>query len=78
MTSNWAALLQDALKAEDDVVPEGWETADQISVKIGKSFSHTAKLLSDAARRGAIERRAFKITTGLVRRPVSHYREIQR
>jgi hypothetical protein len=78
MTSDWAALLQDALKCDDEIVPDGWDSAETIAAKIGKSLSHTGKLLSDATRKGAIECRKFRITTGMVRRPVAHYREIPR
>jgi hypothetical protein len=78
MNSDWAVLLQNALRDDDEIVPEGWETAEQIAVKIGKSLSHTGKMLCDATKRGAIECHRFKITTGMVRRPVAHYREIER
>jgi predicted transcriptional regulator len=74
MTSNWAELLQDALKSNDEVVPEGWKTREEISKEIGKSLSHTAQLLLAATKSGAIERRKYRASG----QSVFHYREIER
>jgi DNA-binding Lrp family transcriptional regulator len=67
------AVIQKALdrKAED---AKGWSSARQLAKEWGVSVAHASRRLRDGVEAGAIERRAFRVTTGRGLYPVPHYR----
>ena len=71
-TSAWAAALASPVVV--DAVPPNWHTARELAVKLNKANSTIGTLLARAVREGRAERQDFRIATGLMTRPVPHYR----
>lgn len=71
--------LREAVTGKAETVPNGWRTAIQLSKEIGKSSSHTGKLIQSGLKAGVLERRIFRIQTdqrGVF--PTWHYKETKR
>lgn len=72
IVSSWATAL--ATNATADEVPPDWLRADEISKMLGKSESHTFKLLANAVREGRCETASFRVQRGARVIPHRHYR----
>lgn len=71
--------LQRALnttRAEE--VPEGWLTVAQWARETNKASQHVGNILREAAIKGLMECREFRIQTGQGVRSVQHYRQPQK
>lgn len=58
----------------EDVVPSEWETAEQLSRKLGIGLRNMQRKLRLLLGKGLLESKTFRIKTGLMIRPVPHYR----
>lgn len=70
--ARWCAAL--ATQATADEVPPGWLRLDEIAKLLGKSESHTFKLLAAATREGRCETASFRVQRGSRVLPHKHYR----
>lgn len=70
--ARWCAAL--ATSATADEVPPGWLRMDEIAKLLGKSESHTFKLLAAATREGRCETASFRVQRGSRVLPHKHYR----
>ena len=70
--AKWCAAL--STNATADVVPPGWMRMDEVAVMLGKSESHTFKLLAVAAREGRCETASFRVQRGSRVLPHRHYK----
>jgi hypothetical protein len=70
--SAWAAALVTPMAS--DVVPAGWKTTREVAAELGKSYSYTGKLLSDAVIGGRCQRQLFRICVNGRSRAVPHYK----
>jgi hypothetical protein len=57
--ARWCAAL--ATQATADEVPPGWLRSDELAKLLGKSESHTFKMLAVAAREGRCETASFRV-----------------
>ncbi|MBC8324327.1 MAG: hypothetical protein H8E27_01700 [Verrucomicrobia subdivision 3 bacterium] len=55
-------------------VPSGWYTVAEIAGQLGKSYSHTGRMLCASVRAGIIERRQFRIQTPRGLYPTNHFK----
>ncbi len=65
--------LRDAVAVKPDKVEKGYMPVSEWAVKIGKSDSRTAKLLSQGVRAGKVEVKSFRVVRGSKIYPVPHY-----
>ncbi len=72
IVSSWAQAL--ASPAVTDEVPAGWLRMEEVASMMGKSESHTTKLLARAAKEGRCETQQFRVLCGQRALPVKHYR----
>ena len=70
--AKWCAAL--ATSATADEVPPGWLRMDEVAKLLGKSESHTFKLLAAAAREGRCETASYRVQRGSRVLPHKHYR----
>ena len=70
--AKWCAAL--ASPAVTDEVPPGWLRMEEVAAMMGKSESHTTKLLARAAKEGRCETQQFRVLCGQRALPVKHYR----
>lgn len=70
--ARWCAAL--ATSATADEVPPGWLRMDEVAKLLGKSESHTFKLLAAATREGRCETASFRVQRGSRVLPHKHYR----
>jgi hypothetical protein len=59
-------------------VPEGWQTARQIAEEGGVSHERACHVVRKAFDAGLLDRKLFRITTGLITKHVPHYRKKQK
>jgi response regulator of citrate/malate metabolism len=62
---------------QEDEVPPGWFTATQLAEQFGVSRPTIQRRLFALVELGQYEVRRFRITTGMVRLPVPHYRKVE-
>ena len=74
----WTTLLRELRRDEAEEPPEGWKTANQIAGEIGRSRSHTVKMLQHAIELGSAERRIYQEWKGTRMFPTPHYRMIEK
>lgn len=70
------ARAMEAMRSGVDAVPRGFLTVQQYADHFRISRQTAQRQLRAGHERGTIERRAFRITTGSVCRPVPHFRAI--
>jgi len=75
---NWTDMLAEARLPEVEPAPEDWKTVKQIAAEIGKSDSHTQRLLQDAFEKGRSERKQYPVFSGFRYYPIFHYRMIEK
>jgi len=74
--AQWCTALASSAPTAD-VVPPGWLTCAAIAKKLGKSESHTSKLLRHSISQGRCERKTFRVPTGgRGAFPLPHYRPL--
>ena len=56
----WAEAIQRAFAQETDVVPQGWQTLDEVAREMGQSRFLVCKLLLRMIRAGKAETRKFR------------------
>ena len=61
MQSEWAKLLDEALKDGADKIPEGWLPRNSIAAEWGKTERQTDRLILSFLKTGKLERRAFRV-----------------
>ena len=71
IVSSWANAL--ATNATADEVPPGWLRMDEVAKMLGKSESHTFKLLAAATREGRCEMASYRVQRGSRVLPHKHY-----
>jgi hypothetical protein len=71
--SAWAAALAQ-ITAPADVVPPGWQTAQQIATKTKVPVATLQQKLKRLVEGGQAERKAFRVRLAKQTRPVPHYR----
>jgi len=70
--AKWCAAL--ATQATADEVPPGWLRSADLAKLLGKSESHTFKMLAVAAREGRCETASFRVQRGSRVLPHKHYK----
>ena len=70
--ARWCAAL--ATQAATDEVPPGWLKMSQIATLLGKSESHTARLIRRSAEQGRCETASFRVQCGQRVLALRHYR----
>lgn len=70
--ARWCAAL--ASPAVTDEVPAGWLRMEEVAQMMGKSESHTTKLLARAAKENRCETKQFRVLCGQRALPVKHYK----
>lgn len=70
--ARWCAALSTAHTIE--AVPPGWLRMDEVAKLLGKSESHTFKLLAKAASEGRCETASFRVQRGQRVLPLRHYK----
>ena len=70
--ARWCAAL--ATQAATDEVPHGWLKMSEVAAMLGKSESHTAKLIRKAADQGRCETAMFRVVCGQRVLALRHYR----
>jgi hypothetical protein len=61
-----------------DAVPDGFFMTQQWARIVGKSHSHTRRMLLDGVKEGKVERKDFRVRLGRIIRTETHYRLILR
>jgi hypothetical protein len=74
MKSEWATLLEESLQRKGELIPEGWLSTKQIAGDLGKSHSHTVKLVGEWLSSGKLEKRMFMVAFDSGAKPVPFYR----
>jgi hypothetical protein len=78
MSANqWADAIARSIANKSDKIPEGFETAKQISEHIGKKSTQTKLYIKDLLMQGNAEMKKFYIKTETATIPVPHYRLIK-
>ena len=70
--ARWCAAL--ATQAATDEVPAGWLRMSEIATLLGKSESHTAKLIRRSAEQGRCETAMFRVVCGQRVLALRHYK----
>lgn len=70
--ARWCAALASPLVTDE--VPPGWLRMDEVAKLLGKSESHTFKMLSKAAAEGRCETASFRVQRGQRVLPLRHYK----
>ena len=70
--ARWCAAL--ATQAATDEVPAGWLKMSEIATLLGKSESHTAKLIRRSAEQGRCETASFRVQCGQKVMALRHYK----
>lgn len=70
--ARWCAAL--ATQAATDEVPPGWLKMSEVAAMLGKSESHTAKLIRKAAEQGRCETAMFRVVCGQRILALRHYK----
>ena len=70
--AKWCAAL--ATQAATDEVPPGWLKMSEIATLLGKSESHTAKLIRRSAEQGRCETAMFRVVCGQRVLALRHYK----
>lgn len=74
--NKWSKAIQALLLLEEDKVPEGFLTTEQVARKLKKSLSWTRVLLSKMVEAKLAEKKLFRIKHKDKIRPVPHYRPL--
>ena len=61
MQSEWAKLLDEALKDGADKIPDGWLTRKAIAAEWGKTERQTERLILAFLKSGKLERHSFRV-----------------
>lgn len=72
IVSSWSAAL--STTAASDEVPPGWLKMSEIATLLGKSESHTAKLIRKAVEQGRCETALYRVQCGQKVMALRHYR----
>ena len=72
IVSSWSAAL--STTAATDEVPPGWLKMSEVAALLGKSESHTAKLIRRSAEQGRCETAMFRVVCGQRVLALRHYR----
>jgi hypothetical protein len=72
IVSSWSAAL--STTAATDEVPPGWLKMSEVAALLGKSGSHTAKLIRRSAEQGRCETAMFRVVCGQRVLALRHYR----
>lgn len=72
IVSSWANAL--ATSATADEVPPGWLRLDEIAKMLGKSESHTFRMLTIAVREGRCQTASYRVQRGQRVIPLRHYK----
>ena len=70
--AKWCAAL--STQAATDEVPAGWLKMSEIATLLGKSESHTAKLIRRSAEQGRCETASFRVQCGQRVLALRHYK----
>jgi len=75
-TSGLNELLKTILKSRNgDEIPSGWYTSEQLCKKANLKRTSMSVLLSDAMRKGTVERKKFRVTLNGRIRHVYFYKD---
>ena len=72
IVSSWSAAL--STTAATDEVPPGWLRMSEIATLLGKSESHTAKLIRRSAEQGRCDTAMFRVVCGQRVLALRHYK----
>ena len=72
IVSSWSAALSTTAAA--DTLPPGWLKMSEVAAMLGKSESHTAKLIRKAVEQGRCQTAMFRVQCGQKVMALRHYR----
>lgn len=67
--------LREAIRKDEELVPDGWKTAANLSKEWGISLPHTHRMIKRGVDLGVMEQRKFRVSSrGRGVYPLWHYR----
>lgn len=67
--------LRAAIRKDEELVPDGWKTATNLSKEWGMSMAHTHRMIRKGIEIGLLEQRRFRVLSrGRGVYPLWHYR----
>ncbi|NBR71858.1 MAG: hypothetical protein EBT75_07185 [Proteobacteria bacterium] len=74
----WRAAVNKVNIRQEEVVPEGWFTPEQVAEKLGYCTKTGMVKCRDMVRLGMAEKRDFRVQWGQMIRPRPHYRLVKK